>query len=189
MLVGCVTPPPHHANNICSIFEQYPKWYWAAQKSEKQYGMPISSQMAIMYQESRFQAQVKPPRGKLLWVIPWFRPTSAYGYSQALDETWENYEKNTGESGDRDEFADASRFISWYGNTAHRKLGIPLTNTYAMYLAYHEGMLGYQRGTFKKKPWLMKVAKKVSWHAVKYHRQLEACAADLPQKPWYKFWQ
>ena len=43
--------------------------------------------MAFIHQESSFQAKIKPERKKLLGVIPWLRPSSSVGYSQALKNT------------------------------------------------------------------------------------------------------
>jgi len=188
-LTGCTTPRPDNVENICHIFRQYPKWYWATQATEKKWAVPINVQMAIIHQESRFNAKAKPPRKKLLWIIPWKRPTSAYGYSQALDETWEGYKRNSGNhGGDRDEFADASDFIGWYGYQAYRKAGIPRDQAFYLYLAYHEGIGGYTRKTYNKKPWLVKVAHKVSYRSSVYKTQLNQCRDSLPQKPWWRFW-
>jgi hypothetical protein len=52
--------------------------------------------MSFVYQESSFQSDAKPDRTKLLWVIPWKRKSTAVGYSQALNMTWEDYKDETG---------------------------------------------------------------------------------------------
>ena len=83
-----------------------------------------------MYQESRFNSKAKPPRKKLLWVIPWMRPTSAYGYTQALDQTWKVYQRSTGSSNDRDEFKAATDFVGWYADQANRRAKIPKYDAY-----------------------------------------------------------
>ncbi len=188
-LSSCTTPPPRDPNNICSIFQQYPKWYWAAQDVQKKWGLPISVLMAVMHQESRFNAAIKPPRGKLLGFIPWFRPTSAYGYAQVLDDTWRSYQKATGNrSANRNNFYDAVDFIGWYANQAHKRVGIKKGDAYRVYLAYHEGIGGYKRGSYKKKKWLIDVAKKVDSIAWRYHGQLKGCMSSLPSRPWYHPW-
>ena len=188
-LSSCTTAPPNRIENICSIFRQYPDWYWSAKKVRSHWGIPISILMAIIYQESRFNATAKPPREKLLWIIPWFRPTSAYGYSQAVNNTWQRYKRDTGQSGaSRDAFEDAADFIGWYANQAHIRVGISKTNTRAIYLAFHEGIGGYSRGTHLKKKWLLAVANKVEARAWVYNSQLIRCEASLPQKPWWRFW-
>jgi len=185
---ACTTPPPNHSLNACKIFEQYTHWYWAAKKSEDKWGVPVSVQLAIIFQESSFNGNAKPPRGKLLWVIPWKRPTSAQGYTQAINQTWDNYKKQTGNNhASRNNFKDATDFIGWYGNRAHKRLGIPKNSAYDLYLAYHEGMGGYSRGTYKHKKWLKKVANKVKLNSWRYDSQLKACASKF-KKPWWHVW-
>jgi hypothetical protein len=189
LLSACATPRPNNVNNICGIFKQYPKWYWATKEVEKRWHVPVSVQMAIIYQESRFQATAQPARTKLLGFIPWTRPSTAYGYTQALDSTWARYKKSVGGFfSSRDEFSDAVDFIGWYAYKAHRRAGIPRNNAYKLYLAYHEGVGGYERRTYLKKPWLMQVAKKVKKRADLYHVQLTRCQSQLKRKPWYHFW-
>jgi hypothetical protein len=175
LLTGCATAPqPHHTENLARIFEQYPDWYQDAKKSEQKWGVPVATQMAIINQESSFSARAKPPRKKLLWIIPWKRPSSAYGYSQALNGTWSDYCCNIGKNAKRHEFAAATDFIGWYGSRANKKAGIQLNDTYRLYLAYHEGIGGFQSRSYWKKPWLIKVAQKVSTRADVYQKQLES---------------
>jgi hypothetical protein len=176
ILAGCATPPPpNNVENICSIFNQYPDWYKDAKRAEKKWGVPVSVQMAIIYQESSFNGNARPPRKKLLWIIPWKRPSSAYGYSQALKNTWKDYEQQTGRSGNRSAFDDATDFMGWYSHHVNKKLGIKPTDAYALYLAYHEGPGGYARRSYLKKAWLIRVSRKVSRRAGTYKRQLEGC--------------
>lgn len=179
VLSGCATSPPKNVENICSIFAEYPDWYEDAKHAEKKWGVPIPVLMSIIYQESSFNGTAKPPRKKLLWIIPWKRPSSAYGYSQALKNTWKDYERHIGRDGSRSAFDDATDFIGWYSNQVHKKCGIPPTNAYALYLAYHEGLGGYERRTYLKKPWLIRVARKVSKRADTYKRQLQKCEGRL----------
>lgn len=188
-LFACAKPQPNNTNSICAIFKQYPTWYWAAEDVQTRWKVPISVQMAIMHQESRFHAKAKPPRTKLLWVIPWKRPSTAYGYTQALDMTWEGYKKSSGNSlASRNNFNDAVDFIGWYAYQAHRKSGISRSNAYQLYLAYHEGVGGYQRKTYLRKPWLIKVAQKVRRRANVFQGELSRCQSQLIKKPWYRLW-
>lgn len=189
ILAGCTKPQPDNVNDICSIFRQYPKWYWATKDVQARWRVPITVQMAIMYQESRFSAIAKPPRTKLLWIIPWKRPSTAYGYTQALDQTWAHYKKDAGKYFvNRDDFSDGTDFIGWYGYQAYKKAGIKRTDAYNLYLAYHEGIGGYQRKTYRSKPWLMKVARKVERQNKRYQSQLSRCAKSLEKKPWWRIW-
>lgn len=188
LLSACCPPPPKSQIDVCKIFKEYPEWYWATQDTQKKWHTPISVQMAIIHQESHFKGKAKPPREKLLWVIPWKRPTSAYGYSQAVNGTWSIYEKETDSTRYRHSFSSATDFLGWYATRAHKRAKISRANAYELYLAYHEGIGGYMRGTYKKKPWLMAVARKVERQANLYHNQLILCQKSLPKKPWWKLW-
>lgn len=183
-LSGCTPPPPDNADDICSIFKQYPRWYRATEKTQKHWKVPISVQMAIIHQESSFDGKAKPDRQKLLWIIPWKRPSTAYGYSQALEQTWEHYQAYTGNAGSRDSFADASDFIGWYADQAHKQVGIAKNDAYSLYLAYHEGIGGYKKKTYKSKSWLMSVAGKVQARSNIYQSQLNRCQIRLKKRWW-----
>jgi hypothetical protein len=177
LLTSCATPPPpSQMNNICQIFKQYPAWYNNTYEVEKKFGVPIAVQMAIIHQESHFNGEAKPPRKKLLFVIPWSRPSTAYGYSQALDGTWALYKNAQGRFwASRTNFYDAVHFVGWYSHVAHLRTGMSKKNAYTLYLAYHEGVTGYQRKTYLKKTWLMHVARKVQSRASIYQAQLRHC--------------
>lgn len=176
-ITSCTTlPPPRDVNNICSIFKQYPDWYRSSKDVQRRWRVPITVQMAIIHQESKFDANAKPGREKLLWLIPWKRPSSASGYSQALRGTWALYKRSRhGVFATRDNFEDGVDFIGWYANEAYQRAGIPRNNTYRLYLAYHEGVGGYQQKTYLKKPWLIAVAHKVSAREKTYRAQLASC--------------
>lgn len=192
LLAGCATSPPSKPENLCAIFDEkdgfFEDWFEAAEEAEDEWDIPIPVMMSTMYQESRFQAKAKPPRKWILWIIPWKRPSSAYGYAQVLDETWDGYVRDTGNSfADRDEFADAVDFVGWYHDRSARKLGIQRGDAYNLYLAYHEGQGGYSRGTYKKKQWLIDVAKKVEGRSKTYTGQLAKCRDDLEGPWWWPF--
>jgi len=176
-LSGCMAPPqPSNVSNICSIFKENPGWYRAAKSVERRWWVPVPVQMAIVHQESRFDAYARPPRTKLLFFIPWTRPTSAYGYSQALNSTWALYRHSDGGFfASRTRFSDAVDFIGWYANQAHKRAGIARSNAYDLYLAYHEGIGGYQRKTYLRKAWLPPVARKVEKRARTYRAQMTYC--------------
>ncbi len=186
LAASCATTPPRNTVNSCAIFTEKDGWYSDALDSQKKWGVPIHVQLAIIYQESRFVHDAKPPRKKLLWVIPWTRLSSAYGYGQIKDGTWDWYRKSTGNRwADRDDFEDVVDFIGWYGDVSHRKLGISKWDAYSQYLAYHEGHGGFKRKTYRKKPWLIKVAKKVASRASAYRAQLKQCEGELDRGWWF----
>ncbi len=185
--LGCAKKPPSNLNDSCAMFKEKSGWYDDANAAFKKWGVPIHVQLAIIHQESRFRAQAKTPTEYLLWFIPWGRKSSAYGYAQVKDETWDWYIEKTGNSGaDRDDFEDVTDFIGWYVNYTHKTLGISKWDAYNQYLAYHEGHGGFQRKTFNKKPWLIGVAKKVKKRAAMYQTQIARCKEDL-ENDW-SFW-
>ncbi|HIL92107.1 MAG TPA: hypothetical protein EYG50_05080 [Cycloclasticus sp.] len=178
--VSCATTPPSNQSNVCSIFFEKDDWYAQALGAQKEWGTPVAVQMAIIHQESHFQSDVRPPRDWFLGVIPLPRSSSAYGYGQAQDGTWEWYMKATDNYGaDRDDFADVVDFIGWYTNVTQRKLGVSKWDAEKQYLAYHEGHGGYSRGTYLAKPWLQRVAKRVGAEAKRYAAQLKGCESKL----------
>ena len=181
-LTACSSGPPRNIADSCEIFEDKGGWYRDAKQAAGKWGTPIHVQLAIIYQESKFVDDAKPPRDHILGVIPWGRISSAYGYAQAKDSTWDWYREKTGNHGaDRDDFDDAVDFIAWYVHMSQQMLGISKWDAYSQYLAYHEGQGGYRRKTYNSKPWLIKVAKKVSARAAGYHTQLARCEDTLDE--------
>ena len=154
---------------------------------QERWGTPVHVAMAIMKQESSFVADALPPRAYLLWVIPWGRVSPSYGYAQAQPPAWRDFESSMGSSGSRDNFADAIMFIGWYTAGTQRQLGISKWDTYNQYLAYHEGRGGYSRNTYRAKPWLMQVARKVELQSKTYGAQLGQCRGEL-EKGRRSFW-
>ncbi|WP_066961072.1 transglycosylase SLT domain-containing protein [Microbulbifer sp. Q7] len=183
LAAGCATTPPSNTDNICEIFREKDGWYHDAAQSARKWNTPIATMMATLHQESRFVHDAKPPRTKILWIIPGPRPSDAYGYPQALGTTWKSYQRSTGNyRGDRDDFEDAIDFVGWYHNTSQRQCRIKPNDTYHLYLAYHEGQGGFNRRTYRNKKWLQKVAHKVSARASTYQRQLNSCEASLKKR-------
>lgn len=179
LLTGCSTAPPKDQSNLCNIYREYPDWYEDSLDMQNAYGTPMNVAMAIIKQESSFVEDALPPRAYLLWVIPWGRVSSAYGYAQAQDPVWGEYKDQTGNGGSRDDFEDAIMFVGWYTNGTQRTLGVSKWDAYNQYLAYHEGRGGYSRGTYRSKPWLMQVARKVEQQAKNYGWQLKQCRNEL----------
>ncbi|MBS64060.1 hypothetical protein [Salinisphaera sp.] len=188
VLSGCVTAPPRSPGNVCDIFYEKNGWFDAADSAFDRWGAPIHVQMAIIYQESAFVGDARPPRRRLLWFIPWTHITSAYGYTQALDSTWDWYKTDTGNGwASRDDFADATDFVGWYVAKSNAMLGISKWDAYSQYLAYHEGQTGFKRGSYRRKPWLERTAGRVNARADRYAGQLRGCRADL-ENPGHWWW-
>ena len=159
---ACSTPQPKNIANVCEMYDEYYDWYLAADGVEKRWGIPAHVTMAFIHQESKFIDDARPPFEWFLWIIPTGRASSAYGYAQALDQTWDEYREQTNNWGaDRDEFEDAVDFIGWYNSKSLKRNRIGRHDAYSLYLAYHEGQGGFSRGTYKNKKWLLTVARKV----------------------------
>jgi hypothetical protein len=167
---------PKNLDDACSIVSQRPTYLAAMKATERKWGVPVSVQMATMYQESKFIGNARTPHRFALGVIPMGRQSSAYGYSQALDGTWEEYQKDQRRrSARRDNIRDATDFIGWYMDESYRKLGISKSDAASQYLAYHEGRSGFARGSYNAKAWLVTVAQNVGARAEKYRAQLASC--------------
>ena len=169
---------PMNLDDVCSVLDAREDWYPALQKSNSRWGTPIPVMLAIMHQESRFVADARPGYKMLLGIVPYGRLSSAYGYAQALDGVWEEYQQRTGRpEAVRTDFADAVDFIGWYTWKTEQVVGVPRADAYGQYLAYHEGRSGYKRESYRQKPWLMGVAAKVERRAVMYSEQYLSCSA------------
>ena len=167
---------PKNLNDACSIIDQRPHYLSAMKRTERRWGVPIAVQMATIYQESKFVGNARTPVQYSLGVIPMGRQSSAYGYSQALDGTWKDYQKAHGGRGARrDSIDDATDFMGWYFAKTQESLGISMSDARNQYLAYHEGHAGYRRGSHYSKRWLLNISEDVADRAVLYDAQLRSC--------------
>jgi hypothetical protein len=182
---ACATTPPESPDNICKIFKEKKSWYKAAIQAEKRWKIPPYVLMSFVFQESSYKANAKPEREKLIGFIPWFRPSSAKGYSQALTKTWDDYMDETGNSrAKRNNFKDSTDFIGWYASKGYYQ-GFEKTDARSLYLAYHDGYGGFKKKTYRKKQWLIAVSDRVQARSSMYQQQYWGCADDLKKK---RFW-
>ena len=167
---------PRNLDDACSIIHQRPSYLSAMQVSQRKWGVPISVQMAVLYQESKFVGNARTPHHYALGVIPLGRQSSAYGYSQALDSTWDEYRRDQHRgAARRDNIRDATDFIGWYMDGSTQILGLSKTDAESQYLAYHEGRTGYSNASYKSQGWLVSIAQQVGARASMYHEQLQSC--------------
>ena len=180
LLPACAVTPPRDIDDVCSMFREKRGWHKVATKAEAKWGTSMHIPLAFMRQESGFRHKARPARRKLLGFIPWKRPSSAYGYAQAVDGTWRDYVRATGEYWRvRHDFADATDFVHWYIGEASRRNGIPRSDAFSLYMSYHEGPAGYARGSHTHKPWLHKVATGVQLRSQRYAQQYAGCRESL----------
>ena len=167
---------PRNLDDACAIMRERPQYMRAMVATERRWGIPVHVQMATIYQESKFIGNARTPYSFVLGVIPMGRQSTAYGYSQALNGTWEEYQASAGgRRAKRDDIGDATDFMGWYMDESSTKLGISKDDAEAQYLAYHEGRTGYSAQTYLGKPWLVEVAAKVGTRSEMYREQLAYC--------------
>jgi hypothetical protein len=188
VLAGCTSLPPSHTNNICNIFDEKNSWYKDAKKAEKRWGSSVPVMMSIMYQESQFKHNARTRRTKILWIFPGPRLSDAFGYPQARNAVWNEYQTQGGSRlARRDNFGDAIDFIGWYNKQSQKRSRVGLDDSYNLYLAYHEGHGGYNRGTYRQKNWLLNTARKVEDRSQQYENQLRSCEERFKGSWWWPF--
>lgn len=167
---------PGNLDDACVIVSENPSFLRAFRRTEDKWGVPIPVIMAMIYQESKFIADNRPPHRYALGVIPMGRQSSAFGFSQALDGTWAEYQSaQNARSARRDDIFDATDFMGWYMSLSRQHLGLSMDDARRQYLAYHEGRTGYRNGSYRSKSWLMRIAREVADRAVLYDVQLRGC--------------
>ncbi len=182
---ACSSIPKNTADG-CSIFSERYIWYKHAKKTELKWGTPIYLQLAIIKMESDFDWLAKPERYKLFKVIPYKRPSSSFGYSQAVKGTWKQYKEETGNKyALRSRFKDSVDFIGWYTNKTEKILKISKKDAFRQYIAYHEGWGAYKN--YKNKQKVIGLAKKVEKQSKKYKKQLNDCKSSLTTKKYIIF--
>ena len=183
---ACTSMKLTNTADSCILFDEKKNWYKATKKSYDRWNAPIALQLAIINQESSFQQFAKPKRKKLFGIIPGSRPSSAFGYAQVIDPTWNWYKlKNGKNNASRANFIDVTDFIGWYSNQTTKILGIPQNDFFNQYLAYHEGHGGWKKKSFSTKKWLIDVAKNVESTGNKYNNQLKQCESELNKKGFF----
>ena len=161
-------------------------WFKHANKSEKKWGTPVYLQLAIIKMESDFDWFAKPPRQKIFKVIPYKRPSSSFGYSQAVNGTWEQYKKETGNKfAVRTRFKDSVDFIGWYTNKTEKILKISKKDAFKQYIAYHEGWGNYKNYKNNKK--VINLAKRVEKQSDLYKKQLSECKSKFNKNKYIIF--
>ncbi len=116
---------------LCKLLAKHPQWYADARHTQHKWGVPVATQFAIISLESDFDAHLTNAH------------STAYGFSQALNHTWALYQKDQHSSASRSNFAAATDFIGWYAKQMDYELHIKPTDTYHLYLTYHDGSGGY----------------------------------------------
>ena len=186
LLISACSSIPKNTSDSCSIFNERYLWYKYTKKTEQKWGTPIYLQLAIIKMESDFDWLAKPERQKIFKVIPYKRPSSSFGYSQAVKGTWNQYKKETNNKlATRARFRDSVDFIGWYTDKTEKLLKISKKDVYRQYLAYHEGWGNYKN--YKNNQKVIILAKKVTAQANKYRKQLKKCQKRLNKNKYIIF--
>ncbi len=184
-VTACSSIPKNTADS-CSIFSERYLWYKYAKRTEQKWGTPIYLQLAIIKMESDFDWLAKPDRTKIFKIIPYKRPSSSFGYSQAVKGTWKQYKDETGNKlATRTRFKDSVDFIGWYTTKTEKILKISKKDSFRQYIAYHEGWGNYKY--YKKNKKVILLAKKVQKQSNKYKSQLNKCKNILTTRKYILF--
>lgn len=150
--------------NICDLIKIHPNWYEAAKVTQLKWGVPVPVQLAIIQQESDFDADAKSPT------------STAFGYAQIVNKDWYTYTRRvTDDVQGRNVFADATNFIGWYANLMKSQIHISPDDAFALYMAYHDGSSGYLEDLRRRYAPVRTLAYHVQSVADKYQKELVSC--------------
>ena len=181
--VASCSSVPKYPQNACKIFGENYLWYKSAKKSSDTYGVPIHIILAFVNKESGFNRWAKPKRTKLFKIVPYKRPSSSFGYSQAVKKTWELYKNETNSPfALRTRFKDSVMFIGWYMNKTNKINKISLNDSYRQYLNYYLGWGNYAKKTYNTDKKAIIFAKSVQKQSEIYKVQLVECQKSLNNK-------
>ena len=186
-IVSCSSIPKNSAN-ACQLFGERYFWYKNAKKSSERYNVPVHIILAFINKESGFNRWAKPKRTKIFKIIPYKRPSSSFGYSQAVKKTWELYKTETNNPlALRARFKDSVMFIGWYMTKTNKINKIPLNDPYRQYLNYYLGWGDYKNKVYEKDKKAIIFAKSVEKQSKIYKNQLRECQKKLDRKKYIIF--
>ena len=186
-LISC-SSVPKYPQNACKIFGENYLWYKSVKKSSETYGAPIHIILAFVNKESGFNRWAKPKRTRLFKIVPYKRPSSSFGYSQAVKKTWKLYKTETDNPlALRTRFKDSVMFIGWYINKTNKINKISLNDSYSQYLNYYLGWGNYAKKVYKTDKKAIIFAKSVEKQSKIYKSQLKECQKSLDKKRYIIF--
>ena len=178
-LVSC-SSVPKYPQNACKIFGEKYFYLKYTRAASKKWGVPISSILAVINKESGFRRFAKPPRHRIFKIIPYRRPSSSLGFSQAVNKTWDLYQKeNNKPAALRISYKSSSDFIGWYFWKANKINKVSLNNTRDLYLNYYLGFSAYKNKAYQTDKKAIIYAKSVEKQAKIYKSQLLECKSIL----------
>ena len=187
LLASC-SSIPKNTKNACSIFSERYLWYKHVKNSSEKYGAPVHVILAFVKKESGFNRWAKPKRTKLFKIIPYKRPSSSFGYSQAINKTWDLYKTETDNPlALRARFKDSVMFIGWYMHKTNKINKIRFNDSYRQYLNYYLGWGNYAQKAYKTDKKAIIFAKSVKTQSNIYRKQLKSCKKSFDRKKYIIF--
>ena len=181
LLSGCAKEYSYqdYTDDICKVVNGHFGWRSSLKKTQQYYAISPGLVLSVIFHESSFNANARPPATKVMGFIPW-QSATAFGYAQIKNETWAWYKShNPGYFQSRTQFSDATQFIGWYHQVFLARLKKegyrhPVSDA-DFYISYHEGIGGFLHQDWQKKDWLVKKAERVDQLAQRYNQQLKHC--------------
>ena len=176
LLIASCSSVPKYTQNACKIFSEKYFYLKYTRAASKKWGAPISSILAVINKESGFRRFAKPRRTKLFKVIPYRRPSSSLGFSQAVNKTWDLYKKeNDKPVALRISYKHSSDFVGWYFWKTNKINKISFNDTRNMYLNYYLGWTAYKNKAYLTDKKAIIFAKSVEKQSKIYKSQLQEC--------------
>ncbi len=200
LLVGCMARPPFDMDNVCVYLAQDSTWLWSGRSAEAKYGIPFSTQLAILAAVARktpytLQSDYSTPqdetyKDKLSHLLKQtFNRQTARELTAARDTDWALFQQQTNPPKFfRDEFQTASYYVAWYLARAAHRLHLPTTNVASLYIAYRVGIEDFHNEAHKTDYQMRNEADHVAYMASIYRSQILKCEADLIRKPSWLPW-
>ena len=180
IFIASCSSVPKYPQNACKIFGEKYSYLKYSRAASKKWNVPISSILAVINKESGFRRFAKPKRTKIFKIIPYRRPSSSLGFSQAVDKTWDLYKKeNNKPIALRISFKNSSDFIGWYFWKTNKINKVSLEDTRNMYLNYYLGWGAYKNKAYEQDRKAIIFAKNVEKRAEGCHTE---CFTEISSK-------
>ena len=171
---------PKYPQNACKIFSEKYFYLKYTRAASKKWGVPISTILAVISKESGYKRFARPPRHKIFKIIPYRRPSSSLGYSQAVVKTFSLYKKEHNKPlALRISYKTSSDFVGWFFWKTNKINKVSLNDTRNLYLNYYLGWTAYKNKAYRTNKKAIILAKNVEKQAKIYKNQLQECKSIL----------
>ena len=171
---------PKYPQNACKIFSEKYFYLKYTRAASKKWEVPISTILAVISKESGYKRFARPPRHKIFKIIPYRRPSSSLGFSQAVVKTFSLYKKeNNKPLALRISYKTSSDFVGWFFWKTNKINKVSLNDTRNLYLNYYLGWTAYKNKAYRTNKKAIILAKNVEKQAKIYKSQLRECKSIL----------